>query len=189
MVVITQTKTHISLEQFLQFPETKPYGEYFNGKIEQKPMPQGQHSILQGRLVSFINNVTLTPKLASALPELRCTFAGVSLVPDIAVFTWNRIPRNKQGKIANRFEIHPDWVIEILSPGQSANKVLKKIIFCLEQGTQLGWLIDPEDESVVILKRDKLPTIQSNQDKLLVLEPLQEILQLSSQDLFSWLDL
>lgn len=36
----------LTLEEFLKLPETKPSSEYINGKIIQKPMPQGQHSIL-----------------------------------------------------------------------------------------------------------------------------------------------
>jgi hypothetical protein len=44
-----------------------------------------------------------------AFPKLRCTCAGRSLVPDIAVFTWDRIPRTEAGEIANAFTIHPDW--------------------------------------------------------------------------------
>ncbi len=150
MATLTQVKPNITLEQFLEYPETKPYSEYIDGKIEQKPMPQGQHSTLQIRLGTKINEIVLPNKLAHAFTELRCTFAGVSIVPDISVFTWERIPKNEQGKIANRFEIYPDWAIEILSPEQSANKVIRKIIFCLEQGTQLGWLIDPEDESIIL---------------------------------------
>lgn len=189
MVTFAQIKPQISLEEFLQYPETKPYGEYINGKIEQKSMPQGQHSTLQIRLGTKINEIVLPNKLAHAFTELRCTFAGVSIVPDISVFTWNRIPKNERGKIANRFETHPDWVIEILSPEQSANKVIKKIMFCLEQGTQLGWLIDPEDESVMILTPNKFPEIKSNQENLIVLEGLQESLRLPAQEIFNWLSL
>jgi Uma2 family endonuclease len=189
MITLTQVKPLITLEQFLQYPETKPYGEYFNGKIEKKSMAQGQHSTLQIRLGTKINEIVLPNKLAHAFTELRCTFAGVSIVPDISVFTWERIPKNEQGKIANRFETYPDWVIEILSPEQSANKVIKKIMFCLEQGTQLGWLIDPEDESVMILESNKFPEIKSNQENLIVLEDLQENLQLPAQEVFHWLSL
>jgi Uma2 family endonuclease len=36
----------ISLEEFLQLPETKPASEYINGQIIQKPMLQGQHSTI-----------------------------------------------------------------------------------------------------------------------------------------------
>ena len=35
-----------TLEEFLQLPETKPASEYIDGKIYQKPMPQGKHSTL-----------------------------------------------------------------------------------------------------------------------------------------------
>jgi Uma2 family endonuclease len=189
MIAQTQVKPLITLEQFLQYPETKPYSEYINEKIEQKTMPQGQHSTLQIRLGTKINEIVVPNKLAHAFTELRCNFAGVSILPDISVFTWDRIPKNEQGKIANRFETYPDWVIEILSPEQSANKVIKKIMFCLKGGTQLGWLIDPEDESVMILEPNKFPEIKSNQETLTVLKDLQESLQLSAEEMFNWLNL
>ena len=189
MIALTQVKTPITLEQFLEYPEAKPYSEYINGKTEQKPIPQGRHSTLQIRLGIKINEIVVPNKLAHAFTELRCTFAGVSIVPDISVFTWDRIPKNEQEKIANRFETFPDWVIEILSPEQSANKVIKKIMFCLKEGAQLGWLIDPEDESVMILEPNKFPEIKSNQETLTVLKDLQESLQLSAEEMFNWLNL
>ncbi|MGK7922329.1 MAG: Uma2 family endonuclease [Trichodesmium sp.] len=186
MVTFTQVKPQITLQEFLELPETKPYSEYIDGKIEQKPMPQGQHSVLQGRLVTAINQVVLSKKLAYAFPELRCTFGGRSIVADISVFTWERIPKTEQGKIANRFEVHPDWVIEILSPEQSANKVMRKIIFCINQGTQLGWLIDPTDESVMIFKPNLFPEVKLDEEILPTLDTLQE-LQLSAKEMFAWL--
>ena len=127
-------------------------------------------------------------KIAYAFPELRCTFGDRSLVPDIAVFRWERIPRTEKGRIANRFEIYPDWVIEILSPEQSANQVIDKIIFCIHQGTQLGWLIDPKDESIMILKPNQLPDIQSENDILPVLDVLGD-LQLTVNQIFNWLNI
>jgi Uma2 family endonuclease len=53
-------------------------------------MPQGQHSVLQGRLVTAINKVILHQKLGHAFPELRCTFGMRSLVPYLSIFTWGR---------------------------------------------------------------------------------------------------
>ena len=80
-----------------------------------------------------------------AFPELRCTFGDRSTVPDVTVFTWNRIPRDENGAIADLFKAAPDWTIEILSPGQSQTKVTKNILHCLDYGTELGWLIDPQE--------------------------------------------
>ena len=186
MVAINQITQKLTLEEFLERPETKPASEYVNGEIEQKPMPQGEHSIIQTCLSTAINQVEKPKKVALALTELRCTFGGRSLVPDIAVFTWNRIPKTEQGRIANCFEVHPDWVIEILSPEQSANKVIKKIVFCIKQGTQLGWLIDPEDESVMIFQPNQFPEIKSDEDILPVLENLKDW-QLPVAEMFTWL--
>lgn len=176
------------MEEFLKLPETKPYSEYIEGKIEQKPMPQGQHSIIQTSLSAKINEIGKQKKIALALTELRCNFLDRSIVPDISIFFWNRIPKDEQGRIANRFNLHPDWVIEILSPEQSANKIIKRIMFCVNQGTQLAWLIDPEDESVMIFKPNQFPEIKSDDEILPVLDELKEI-QLSVREMFSWLSL
>ena len=75
----------LTLEEFLKLPETKPTSEYIEGEIIQKPLPKIKHSRLQLRACNEINQVTETPKIAYAFPELRCTFGGRSIVPDIAV--------------------------------------------------------------------------------------------------------
>lgn len=188
MVAVNQIQTKITLEDFLGFPETKPSSEYINGKIEQKPMPQGEHSLIQTYLSAKINEVGKLNKVALAFTELRCTFGGRSLVPDLAVFTWQRIPKTEQGRIENRFEIYPDWVIEILSPEQSPNKVIKKIIFCLKHGTELGWLIDPKDESVMIFQPNQFPDIKSELEILPVLESVKDM-KLSVTEMFTWLNI
>lgn len=188
MIAISPNKPSLTLETFLTLPETKPYSEYIDGKIEQKPMPQGEHSTLQIRLGTTINQVALPQKLAHAFTELRGNINGYSFVPDISIFTWGRIPRTPTGRIANRIDTYPDWIIEILSPEQSANKVIKKIMICLEAGTQLAWLVDPEDESVLVLKPHQFPEMKSEGDILPVLEILP-MLELSVEVLFSWLNL
>ncbi|HEY9301995.1 MAG TPA: Uma2 family endonuclease, partial [Phormidium sp.] len=75
----------VTVEEFLKLPETKPAAELIKGEIIQKPMPQGEHSVLQGELCEAINRVTKAQKIAYAFPELRCTFGGDSIVPDVGV--------------------------------------------------------------------------------------------------------
>jgi Uma2 family endonuclease len=134
MTSTTKPLNQLTLEEFLAQPETEPASEYIDGRIYQKPIPQGEHSILQTRLSKAINQVGEPQQLALALTELRCTFGGRAIVPDISVYEWSRIPRQANGRIANKFEIPPDWVIEILSPDQSPNRVIRKITLCLKQG-------------------------------------------------------
>ncbi|MEA5571991.1 Uma2 family endonuclease [Calothrix sp. UHCC 0171] len=186
MTLSIEPTSTLSLDEFLKLPETKPASEYFDGGIYQKPMPQGQHSTLQVEFASTVNQVGKAKKLVYAFTELRCTFAGKSIVPDIAVFEWQKIPLDEKGRIANKFEIAPDWVIEILSPEQSANKVIRKILFCLQNGTKLGYFLDPDDESITVFQPNQLPEVKDKQDILPVLDVLQNW-QLTVEDVFNWL--
>jgi Uma2 family endonuclease len=101
-MVQTPSKT-VTLEEFLNLPETKPASEYIDGQIIQKTMPQGEHSAIQGELIIAINAITKPQKIARVFPELQCTFSGHVIVPDVAVFLWEGIPRKEDGSIANRF--------------------------------------------------------------------------------------
>ena len=188
MATVTAISQKYSLSEFLALPETKPVSEYINGKIYQKPMPQGKHSTLQGRLVTELNRVGQPNKSAYAFPELRCTFGGRSLVPDIAVFEWSNIPMDENGEIQNRFTTAPDWTIEILSPEQSPPRVIEKILFSLQHGAQLGWLIAPNDYSVTIFYPDKLAEFKEAEEQLPLLPCLNNC-SLTATELFGWLRL
>lgn len=184
MTIATQSLT---LEEFLKFPETKPASEFINGEVIQKFMPQGEHSLIQVELCEVINRVTKAQKIAIAFPELRCTFGGDSIIPDVAVFRWERIPVTASGRIANRFEIHPDWSIEILSPDRSLTKVLGKLLHCSQQGTELGWLIDSEDESILAILPDQRVQLLKGNAQLPILSGIA--LELTVEQVFSWLTL
>jgi Uma2 family endonuclease len=155
------------------------------GKIVQKPMPQGEHSLIQLELINAINSVAKSQKIACAFPELRCVFAGNAIVPDIAVFRWERIPVAESGKIANRFETHPDWAIEILSPDQSQTEVLGKLLFCSSAGSELGWLINPLDEAILVITPVRQVDIFKGDRPLPFLSKIN--LTLTANDVFAWL--
>ena len=183
-MTITAVKP-LSLEEFLQLPETKPASEFIAGEIIQKPMPKGRHSRLQGKLGSEINRVTENSKIAYAFPELRCSFGNRSIVADLAVFLWSNIPFLPDGEVPDRFELPPDWVIEILSPEQKPNKVISNILCCLDHGSKLGWFLDPDDLSILVFQRNRQPIFRENNDPLPVLAEIE--LNLTAEQVFSWL--
>ena len=185
-MVQTPPKT-LTLAEFLQLPETKPAREYIDGQIIQKPMPQGKHSAIQGELVTAINGVVKPQRIARAFPELRNTFGGRSTVPDIAVFLWNRIPRDENGEVANTFPFAPDWTIEILSPDQSQTRVTKNILHCLRHGTQIGWLIDPDEQTVFVYRPKQEPEVLDEPEEVISVPSFASGLQITIGDLFAWL--
>jgi Uma2 family endonuclease len=177
----------LTLEDFLKRPETKPVCEYINGKVFEKPMPKSKQSLLQSELCIAINTVSKTQKIAYAFPELRCTFGGHSLVPDLAIFRWENIQFDEEGIPLDDVYIAPDWVIEILSPNQSSNRVTANIAHCLKFGCQMGWLIDPKDRSILMMMPDRVPELYQEYDLLVLLEKIN--LSLTANDIFDWLKL
>jgi Uma2 family endonuclease len=161
----------MTLAEFLAMPETKPASEYIDGQIIQKPMPQGQHSIIQRQLLFEIDPVLSNVGIAQAFPELRRNFAGRSIVPDVA----------------NVFEIALDWTIEILSPGQSTTKVLRNIKHCVAHGTKMGWLIDPEDRSIIVIGTGQIFDAIDEPSAIFPVPEFARSIQLNIGDIFGWL--
>jgi Uma2 family endonuclease len=184
---MVQSAPSLTLDDFLKLPETKPASEYFDGRIIQKPMPRAKHSAIQTELSAAINHVLRVKQVARAFSERRCTFGGRSIVPDISVFVWERIARDDNGEVANTVSHTPDWVIEILSPEQSPTRVTKNILHCLEYGTQIGWLIDPEEKIVFVYYGDRPTQFFDRSEHLLPVSAFASAFQLTVGELFGWL--
>jgi Uma2 family endonuclease len=175
----------LTLVEFLQQPELKPAVEFIEGEKVQKPMPKGRHSRLQGKFCDAVNRVAEEPRVAYAFPELRCSFGDRSIVPDVSVFLWGQIPFTAEGDVPDRFKLPPDWVIEILSPDQAANKVIGNISYCLDFGSQLGWFLDPDDLSILVFQPQQQPRLCMGADRLPVLAGIE--LSLTVDQVYGWL--
>ena len=121
-------------------------------------MNEGKHSRLQKQLLLKIEAVVELANVVEVFPALECSFGGrfpfreasPTIVPDLCVFKWERIPHDDNGDIANTFDVAPDWTIEILSPDQSPTKVIKNILHCLDQGCEMGWMLNPEEKEITV---------------------------------------
>lgn len=150
----TQT---LALKDFLKLPYLEAYlaWEYVNGVA------------LQKRLLNALNN---SSDEYTALPELRCTFGDRSVVPDGAVIAWNRIQINTAAKPEDNFTQAPDGTIEILSPDQTATRVIDNILHCLRHSCKLGWMLDPDERSILMFAPHQKPEICKGDRQLIVIE-------------------
>lgn len=180
------TKT-LTLAEFLALPETKPASEFIDGQIFQKPMPQRKHSQLQSSLITTLNLAIKPGKLACAFPELRCVFGDRAIIPDVVVLTWEHIPLDDDGEIANLIPCPPDWTIEILSPDQSHTRVTKNILYCLKHGAEMGWLIDPAERTVFVYRPKQEIEVFDALDDVLPIPGWIAGMTVTVEMLFSWL--
>ena len=111
------------------------------------------------------------------------------------MFAWNRIPVDANGEIANVFNAAPDWTIsfarakgnEILSPDQRQTKVINNILHCLNHGCQMGWLVDPDEQSVIGYPFNQQPQIFDQFDQVLPVPEFAKDFRLTVGELFGWL--
>jgi Uma2 family endonuclease len=178
----------ITLEAFLRLPEIDehPYLEYIDGRIEAKVSPQKKHGMLEKRLMNHIDALSEPHQLGETFPELRCTFAGRSIIPDVVFLLDAHIETDERGEILDPTLRPPDIHIEIVSPNQSVRKCRGKLVFSTANGCPLGWLIDPSRKTVSVYRPGR------RAERLLAggaLEggPVLPGYRLSVAELFDWL--
>jgi Uma2 family endonuclease len=161
----------LTLKEFLQLPEQEPALVYFKGRATQKVPPLSEHSAPQVELILHLDRLLRPRKLARAFSELRTTYSGASLVPDVSVYRWERIPRTAAGRIASRFLTPPDLAIEIWSPGQTIRELAERCEWFVAHGTAVALLIDHRRETIRVFRPGVPVDIARRGDRI----PLDEI--------------
>jgi Uma2 family endonuclease len=176
----------MTLEQFLRLPEAKPALEYIDGTVVQKVPPKATHSGLQYSLGLYLGAFSRRKKLGRPWPELRCTFAGRSIVPDLAFFARGRLPRDRRGRPVDDVFLAPDLTIEIISPGQTVKALSARSTWCVDHGVHLCWVIQPRRDRVYVFRRGQPPEILELGDTLAGSGVLPDF-ALPLKELFGWL--
>ncbi len=101
-----------------------------------------------------------------AFTETRATFSGASYVPDVSIYTWERIPVDEQGYMLDDFVAAPDIAVEIASPGQGRQKLLDRCRWYVENGVRVALLIDPRRFTVMELRPDAEPRVYRRGQKI-----------------------
>ncbi|MEA2638768.1 MAG: hypothetical protein QOF51_162 [Chloroflexota bacterium] len=150
------TPETMTLEESLALPEEKPALEYEDERVTQKAPPDIPHSIFQPTLAVLINAFGRPRRLAFAFTEARRTLPRYSRVRDIVVYRWDCIPIDEQGQaVHGTFSEPPDITVEIISPGQIAVSQLQRCEEFIAAGVAVALLVDPDDCSVVVVRRDR----------------------------------
>ena len=149
----------VTLAEFLALPEEEPALEFFDGVVTQKMAPRLHHGALQGWLAGMVDLYGVPRELARAFTEARTTFAGASYVPDVSVYTWDRIPVDEHGYLLLDAVTAPDIAVEIASPGQGRQKLLDRCRWYVENGVRVAVLVDPRRFPVTELRPDTEPRV------------------------------
>ncbi|MEO6808923.1 MAG: Uma2 family endonuclease [Isosphaeraceae bacterium] len=178
----------LTLEEFLKLPdiEEPPCLEYIDGRIERKAVAQTKHIVIQSRLNERLDQFARPSQLGESFPELRCTFAGRSIVPDIVFFLEDHIELDDQDEYANVVRRPPDIHVEIISPDQSVAKTHRKLLWSVTNGCPLGVLIHPERKTINVYRPNQEPE-RLAPDGAIHGEPVLPGFRLPVAEVFGWL--
>ncbi|MCC7364456.1 MAG: Uma2 family endonuclease [Dehalococcoidia bacterium] len=138
------TRHRLSVEEYLALPEEKPYLEYVNGEVFEKPMPDWMHSDMVRAVLAALDAYA---RLHGGHPgvEGRVGFTATGdqrfYLPDVSFYAAgvNRRARPMPP---------PTLAVEVRSPGQSLSWLRDKCRFFRANGTDACWLVDPEARTV-----------------------------------------
>jgi Uma2 family endonuclease len=133
----------LSLEEFhKRYDGAKPAYEYWYGEAIQKSMPTVPHGLVQFIIMTLLKNAGW-----NTVPEVRLKVVpDAEPVPDVIAV---------RGKFKGRYPaVAPDLCVEILSPGDTLSKTLKKAKIYLSWGSQCVWIVDPEKRTAWTVSPD-----------------------------------
>ena len=186
MASLSRSRVGMTLEDFLKLPEESPSLEFIDGRIEAKVSPQKKHGMIQGELNAHFNLFARPLRIGRAFPELRCTFEGRSIVPDVVFLLNEHIALDDQGEVADVTLCPPDIHVEIISPEQTVRTSHEKLVHSTAHGCPLGWLVHPYRKTVDVYRPGRPPEKRAPGD-MLEGDPILPGYVLPVAEIFGWL--
>ncbi len=141
-------------EDLLALPEHL-VGEIIAGQLEVSPRPSSAHALACGALhvdlgKSLRGGGPDDPKGWWILFEPELHLGADVLVPDLAAWRKARMP--VMPRVAF-FELAPDWVCEVVSPGRVAHDRVRKLPRYADHGVGHAWIVDPVARTLEVYRR------------------------------------
>ena len=130
-----------TLEQYEALPEDKRV-EVFEGVVYDMASPSQEHQAISMELSNIIYNYMKRKKgscqLFSAPFDVKLSDKPLTIVqPDIMVIC------DKDKLDGKRCNGAPDFIIEIVSPGNPSDDYIRKLYYYKNYGVRKYWIVDP----------------------------------------------
>lgn len=138
----------ITLEQYEALPEDKRV-EVFDGVIYDMASPSQIHQSISMQLSTVINNYILRKKgpcsIFNAPFDVKLSDKPLTIVqPDIMVIC------DKDKLDGQRCNGAPDFIIEIVSPGNPSDDYIRKLYYYKNYGVREYWIVDPKRKTITV---------------------------------------
>ncbi|MCD8326890.1 MAG: Uma2 family endonuclease [Lachnospiraceae bacterium] len=138
----------ITLEQYETLPEDRRV-EVFDGVIYDMASPSQDHQTISTELTTALNNYIRSQKgscrVFHAPFDVKLSDSPLTIVqPDIMIIC------DKSKLDGKRCNGAPDFIIEIVSPGNASDDYIRKLYYYKNAGVREYWIVDPRRRRVVV---------------------------------------
>ncbi|HWE62582.1 MAG TPA: Uma2 family endonuclease [Chloroflexota bacterium] len=146
------TRTLITAEQFFATPDDNLRHDLVEGEVWTMSLAGGEHGDIAMRLgyriFAHVEAHMLGTVAAAETGFILARNPDTVLGPDVAFVQSARIPA--EGVPKKHWPLAPDLAVEIVSPGDRAGEIARKVELYLRAGVQLIWVIYPATHTVVV---------------------------------------
>lgn len=158
MQMATATKQW-TLEELHSLPDDGSKYELIHGELFVTPPPTDNHETILARLSRVLDPYVAEQRLGFVYhPRAVVRFEGSEVEPDLMV----RLPQADR-KADWKGAPLPILVVEVLSPYTRRRDRMQKLDFYMEIGIAEYWILDPERESITIVRRGDEPREEMEQ--------------------------
>ena len=165
--------------------------EVINGEMVEMTPVGGLHHFIAGNFYRRLDAFVLANKLGYVFMDgliylmfKKSKGLQGALVPDVSFISKAAIPANWQ--IHLPFPGAPTLAIEVMSPGDDAEKMLAKVRIYLNAGTEQVWVVYPEQKELHQYSRSSPETVRVyTSTETFTVESLFPGLTISMQDVFT----
>lgn len=131
-------------------------GEIIDGELITSPRPAARHAVASSALGvelggAFGRSGRGGPGGWVILDEPELHIVGQVVVPDLAGWRREHMPQIPDVAF---FELAPDWICEVLSPGTAAIDRTRKMHHYARAGVSHVWLVDPAPQTLEVFRLD-----------------------------------
>jgi Uma2 family endonuclease len=141
-------------EEFMVLPDDGDRYEIVNGEL----VNVGNSGMEYGNLGTFLGGALefyVRPRKLGVTCDSSTAFkmrSGNKRSPDISFIAKERLKELKKLP-KGFFEGAPDLAIEVLSPSNTFEEIHSKLVEYFESGCKLAWVINPDEESVLVYRK------------------------------------
>ena len=161
MIVPVGARTLLTVEEFEQLPDQPGVRfELDRGELVEVSAATYEHNRIRGALESALRVFLAAQRIGEAVAEQEFRLGPDTVRrPDVAFLRSETVARIDKSK--SILEVVPDLVAEVVSPNDTAEKLMRKVDQFLAAGCSLVWVVYPAERKVHVYEPNDLVRVLS----------------------------